>query len=85
MSTSTYKGLEQQLFTWTSWDSDLPDAFIYHDCTTKVQIGKYPACSKIFSIYFNISNSSLSLFETEEDHDEDNSVEVQLQLSVKTT
>lgn len=85
MSTSTYRGLEQQLFTWTGWDSDFPDAYIFHNCTTKIQIGKYPPGSKIFNIYFGITTSKMLLYETEEDHDEDTPVEVGLCISVHLT
>lgn len=80
-TTPTYQSLENQLFTWTECDS-VPDSYIYYDCTTKVQMGKYPPGSKIFSIMFEILKSTMSLYETEDDEDANTSVEVQLQLRV---
>jgi hypothetical protein len=80
------QGLEKQLFTWLENES-VPDAYIYYGCTTKVQMGKYPAGSKIYSIMFEILRSTMSLYETETEDDEDNDtpVVIALQLSVKNT
>ena len=82
MATPIYQELQKQLFTWREWDYEVPNTYI--NCTTKVQMGKYPAGSKIYLIYFDSEISAMSLFETFEDHYTNKVYEVRLHLSVST-
>ena len=75
ISYQRYKTVEE-LFDWTELEVMHPHTNVYHNCTIKVRISKFPPGSQIFMVSFDTSVPVFLLFETERDFDRQTPVEV---------
>jgi hypothetical protein len=55
--------MEQQLFTWESWNDLDSLAFSFIDCTLKVDIGPYKAGQKLFCVEMNYGNGIVCIYD----------------------
>ena len=62
--------MENQLFTWKSWDRVADGDYIFYDCNLIVTVGKYPTGTNVTSIAMVYSKSIMEFYAEDTDSTE---------------